>query len=338
MSSTLSLTWAVSLSRELPSISFSTTRRRRRPSKRPSGMTPCSESLHTSRSLAGRRCPTSPYLSSRRFLTLGARRREEGRGPARGGRGRALAVMFRRHGQIEKAITLLLAPTHAPYLYTDDHLLTAFVAIEAYHDIRIGGTAVDPRQHEERVDAIVAAASVEHRASANEMPPESAPACLPAGDGRRRRSEYERPATLGVGRRGPTVTISGCLTASHSPELEADRGFWWVAAHTSPGIVPSDTGRWDSSPAVAAPVAAGLPLHWGYGPLHVEHPTVTGADVSPPCGHSPAPGSGRHAVTGKQSGPPCRTSSTDISWTEMFSGFTYLAVGTRSPGAGGAAD
>lgn len=28
---------------------------------------------------------------------------------------------------------------------------------------------------------------------------------------------------------------------------------------------------------------------------------------------------------------------TDISWTEMFFGFTYLVVGTRSPGAGGAA-
>lgn len=76
---------------------------------------------------------------------------------------------LREHRQVEKAITLLLAPTHAPYLYTDDHLLTAFVAIEAYHDARIGGTAVDARQHEERVDAIIAAAPVEHQAWAKDM-------------------------------------------------------------------------------------------------------------------------------------------------------------------------
>jgi hypothetical protein len=43
------------------------------------------------------------------------------------------------------------------------------VAVDANHDACIGGTAIDPRQHEARVDAIVAAAPVEHRAWANDM-------------------------------------------------------------------------------------------------------------------------------------------------------------------------
>jgi hypothetical protein len=76
---------------------------------------------------------------------------------------------FEVHRQMEKAITLLLVPHHAPYLYTDDHLMTAFVAAEAYHAARIGGIAIDPQEHDERVDAIVDAAPVEYRAWANEM-------------------------------------------------------------------------------------------------------------------------------------------------------------------------
>lgn len=73
------------------------------------------------------------------------------------------------HREMEKAITLLLVPHHATYLYTDDHLLTALVAMEAYHAARIGGTAVDPAEHRKRVDAIVAVAPAEHRVWANEM-------------------------------------------------------------------------------------------------------------------------------------------------------------------------
>lgn len=76
---------------------------------------------------------------------------------------------FKLHREMEKAITLLLVPHHAPYLYTDDHLMTAFVAMEAYHTSRIGGTAIDPEEHRQRVDAIVGAVPAEHRAWANEM-------------------------------------------------------------------------------------------------------------------------------------------------------------------------
>ena len=58
---------------------------------------------------------------------------------------------------------LLLLPHHARYLYADDKLLTAFLAVEAYHRIAIGGTPVDPDEHLRRVDAIVAGAPEEHR-------------------------------------------------------------------------------------------------------------------------------------------------------------------------------
>lgn len=71
---------------------------------------------------------------------------------------------FELYEEVEKTITLLLVPHHAPYLYTDDHLMTAFVAMEAYHAARIGGTAVDPDEHDRRVTAVVDGSPVEHRA------------------------------------------------------------------------------------------------------------------------------------------------------------------------------
>lgn len=45
---------------------------------------------------------------------------------------------FKLYEEVEKTITLLLVPHHALYLYTDDHLMTAFVAMEAYHSARSG--------------------------------------------------------------------------------------------------------------------------------------------------------------------------------------------------------
>lgn len=65
---------------------------------------------------------------------------------------------LRRDTNIKKAITYLLIPHHAPYLYTDDHVMTAFVAVEAYHRARFDGAVLDPADFDERVDAIVAAA------------------------------------------------------------------------------------------------------------------------------------------------------------------------------------
>lgn len=46
-----------------------------------------------------------------------------------------------------------------------------------------------------------------------------------------------------VGRRQKEtdVSISRWLKASHGPEVAGNRGLWWVAAHTSPGIVPPPT-------------------------------------------------------------------------------------------------
>jgi hypothetical protein len=59
---------------------------------------------------------------------------------------------------VSKTITYLLIPHHAPYLYTDDHLMTAFVAAEAYHKARFDDAADDPAEFQRKVDAIVAAA------------------------------------------------------------------------------------------------------------------------------------------------------------------------------------
>jgi hypothetical protein len=70
---------------------------------------------------------------------------------------------FELVGQLEKTINYLLIPHHAPYLYTDDHLMTAFVAMEAYHRACIGGTALDPDEFLKRVKAVVAPAPDEHR-------------------------------------------------------------------------------------------------------------------------------------------------------------------------------
>lgn len=58
---------------------------------------------------------------------------------------------------------------HRGYLYADDKLLTAFLAVEAYHEQAIGGTALPPADHDQRVDAIVAAAPLEHRSWAEQI-------------------------------------------------------------------------------------------------------------------------------------------------------------------------
>ena len=68
-----------------------------------------------------------------------------------------------------KVISFLLLPHSAPYLYSDDKFMTAFLAFEDYHSRAIGGTAVDPATHKERVDAIVAAAPPEYRTWTEEM-------------------------------------------------------------------------------------------------------------------------------------------------------------------------
>jgi hypothetical protein len=70
---------------------------------------------------------------------------------------------FELRQHVEKTITYLLVPHHAPYLYADDHLMTAFVAMEAHHKARIDGTALDPEEFQKRVDAVVAASPEEHR-------------------------------------------------------------------------------------------------------------------------------------------------------------------------------
>jgi hypothetical protein len=62
-----------------------------------------------------------------------------------------------------KAIGMLLMPDWAPYLYADDKLLSAFLAVESYHDKAIGGNAVPQQMHKARVKAIVESAPEEHR-------------------------------------------------------------------------------------------------------------------------------------------------------------------------------
>lgn len=68
-----------------------------------------------------------------------------------------------------KAIRRLLLADSAPYLYAEDKLMAAFIAVEEYHDAAIGGTTMDPNAHNQRVDAIVAAAPVEHRKWAEDV-------------------------------------------------------------------------------------------------------------------------------------------------------------------------
>lgn len=70
---------------------------------------------------------------------------------------------LRRDRHIEKTITYLLIPHHAPYLYTDDHLMTAFVAMEAYHRARFDAAVLDRREFQQRVDVVVASAPDEYR-------------------------------------------------------------------------------------------------------------------------------------------------------------------------------
>lgn len=66
-------------------------------------------------------------------------------------------------GTQKKAINLLLMPDWSPYLYAEDKFLSAFQAVESYHDHAIGGTAVPQPVHTARVQAIVASAPQEHR-------------------------------------------------------------------------------------------------------------------------------------------------------------------------------
>ena len=79
-----------------------------------------------------------------------------------------LSNWFSSFETLERVISMLLLPDHATYLYADDHVLTAFLAVEEYHDHRIGGTSVSPEEHQLRVDAVVAAAPHEHRVWARE--------------------------------------------------------------------------------------------------------------------------------------------------------------------------
>jgi len=73
------------------------------------------------------------------------------------------------HGKLEKTIHYLLIPHHATYLYSDDHLMTAFIAAEAYHRARFDGSVLDPHEYQARVDAIVAAAPEELRVWAHDQ-------------------------------------------------------------------------------------------------------------------------------------------------------------------------
>lgn len=63
-----------------------------------------------------------------------------------------------------KVINMMLMPTWAPYLYSDDVLMSAFIATESYHEASIGGTAIPADEHDERVRAIVESTPAEHRA------------------------------------------------------------------------------------------------------------------------------------------------------------------------------
>jgi hypothetical protein len=60
-------------------------------------------------------------------------------------------------------IRMMLVPTYAPYLYADDQLLTAFLALEAYHDRALDQHSVDPKDHTKRVDEVLALMPEEHR-------------------------------------------------------------------------------------------------------------------------------------------------------------------------------
>jgi ApeA N-terminal domain 1 len=59
-------------------------------------------------------------------------------------------------------IRMMLVPTYAPYLYADDQLLTAFLAMEAYHGRALDPHSLDPRDHSKRVDEVLAAVPREH--------------------------------------------------------------------------------------------------------------------------------------------------------------------------------
>ena len=70
---------------------------------------------------------------------------------------------FRLSETHRTTVSMLLVPSHAPYLYADSHLLTAWLALDAYHQSAVGGAAIDAELHEARVKAIVQAAPREHR-------------------------------------------------------------------------------------------------------------------------------------------------------------------------------
>jgi hypothetical protein len=76
---------------------------------------------------------------------------------------------FELRAHYRKTISFLLLPLWAPYLYADDKFMTAFLAVDDYHARAIGGTAMDPAAHDQRVNAIVAAAPTEHRIWAEDM-------------------------------------------------------------------------------------------------------------------------------------------------------------------------
>jgi hypothetical protein len=70
---------------------------------------------------------------------------------------------FRLSKTHRTTVSMLLVPSHAPYLYADSHLLTAWLALDAYHQSAVGGASIDAELHEARVKAIVQAAPQEHR-------------------------------------------------------------------------------------------------------------------------------------------------------------------------------
>jgi hypothetical protein len=76
---------------------------------------------------------------------------------------------FAAYSDLAGVMSFLVLPEQATYLYLDDHVLTAFIAVEAYHASRIGGTSLPADEHAVRVNAIVAGAPDEHKAWAREI-------------------------------------------------------------------------------------------------------------------------------------------------------------------------
>lgn len=70
-------------------------------------------------------------------------------------------------------INMVVVPSYAPHTFTDTLLMTAWLAVEGYHEsgMKQSGEAADQaaRDHHARVDAIVAAAPAEFREWANQQ-------------------------------------------------------------------------------------------------------------------------------------------------------------------------